>query len=115
MLLDCHFLRLFLWIAISHDHIHHVVQTCAAIYLAATDLKLTLPMKPEPWWERFLGTEGSTKRDGGVKIATVANAILGLMEYERTSPTVMMGFLPSLIPGGSFNDPDSFLWESRKS
>jgi hypothetical protein len=70
-------------------------------------------MRPEPWWERFLGTGGTNRHDGGVKIATVANAILGLVEYEQTNPTARMGFLPSLIPGGSFNDPDSFLWESR--
>ena len=88
-------------------------QTCAAIYLAAADFDLTLPVEPRPWWEFFVGnTTNSNNMSRGQQISTTANAILGLHEYERSNPS-FKGFLPSLVPGGSFNDPGSFLWESR--
>jgi len=88
------------------------------MYLAASDYNFSLPTTPHPWWEQFLGSAttstdaGSGNRQWGEEIATVANAILGLREYERNNPPHEK-FLPSLMPGGSFNDPDSFLWESR--
>ena len=83
------------------------VITCAAIHLAATDLKLTL--LPTTWWELFLDNTINSKKD----LATVANAILGIMEYEQNTPSHDK-FLPSLVKGGSFNDPESFLWECRE-
>lgn len=99
-------------------------QTCAAIYLAAVDFDLSLPVTPRRWWEFFLGKDDSNaKQENGDKaprcksrgeeVSTVANALLGLREYEHNNPS-SKGYLTSLVPsGGSFLDPDSFLWESR--
>ncbi|CAB9514755.1 Cyclin [Seminavis robusta] len=86
------------------------VITCAAIYLACRDMKIELPMKPAPWWQLFLGKDDKC----GENVATAANAILGLIHYQKQNATIMRDFLPSLVPGGStFNDPERFLWEVR--
>ena len=98
-------------------------QTCAAIYLAAVDFDLPLPVTPRSWWEFFLSKDDSNVKQNGGKasrcksrgeeVSTVANALLGLREYERNNPP-NKGYLTSFVPnGGSFLDPDSFLWESR--
>lgn len=101
------------------------VITCAAIHLAAADFNITLPMEPRPWWEFFLGANdantasytsptknNNNKLSRGQQVSTVANTIVGLRHHERNNAS-FQGFLPSLVAGGSFNDPDSFLWESR--
>lgn len=92
------------------------ISTCAAVFLAALDLDVVLPTEPRPWWELFLetrdGTDNTHLHRSGQEISTVANAILGMQEYERVDPSYKT-FLPSLVDGGSFNDPDSFIYESR--
>lgn len=74
-------------------------------------MKVTLPVTPQPWWELFLSTENGDN-NCNKDLSTAANAILGLLECERKSPSCK-DFLPSMVKEGSFNDPDSFLAESR--
>jgi hypothetical protein len=83
------------------------------------DLNIALPIEPRCWWELFLEDDSPSKAKNSnnnsqcsQNLSTVANAILGLVEYERVDPSHER-FLPSLVAGGSFNDPDSFLWQTR--
>jgi hypothetical protein len=82
------------------------VLACAAIFLTALDLNVDLPMEPVPWWQVFCGPDKETE------ISTVANAVLGLVEATSITAVASSEFVVSLVPGGSFNDPGSFLWES---
>jgi hypothetical protein len=106
--------------------------------LAARDFDVTLPNKPRPWWQVFLGSQGNKAQE----LVDVANSILGLYnlrllavtENKTTDQTAgstteedvaidwvvaISGFVKSLVTRKadhetSFNDPDSFLWEYQK-
>jgi len=100
------------------------IVACAAILLATTrDSAQTrqqqLSMTPRPWWEVFVGP------GRGDDLVAMCNAILALgggeeAREEEKSPKddgdwrmeAMRGFVPSLVKGGSFNDPGSFSWEA---
>ena len=92
------------------------IVACAAILLATTTTDNSssasaLPMTPRPWWEVFIGP------GRGDDLIAVCNAILALNDVDddddgdwRTE--AMRGFVPSLVKGGSFNDPGSFSWDA---
>ena len=96
------------------------IVACAAILLATTGTTTQqqqqqkqhkqLPMTPRPWWEVFVGP------GRGDDLIAVCNAILALNDDDddgrdwRTE--AMRGFVPSLVKGGSFNDPGSFSWDA---
>jgi len=83
------------------------VLACAAIYLASLDFGWELPTEnDEPWWQVFCGPA----KEG--QISEIANAILGLLSDEVDVLAGSKGFVKSLIPAGSFNDAESFVWES---
>jgi hypothetical protein len=79
------------------------VLACTVIYLTALDCNVVLP---DDWWQVLCG------KGKEAQISTGANAVLGLLESNGSTAAASMAFLTSLVPGGSFNDPDSFLWES---
>ena len=100
------------------------IVACAAILLATTnapggEAQHALPMAPRPWWEVFVGP------GRGDDLVAVCNAILALQDSSDSdggNPSVesnwgqmlqaMRGFVPSLVDGGSFNDPGSFVWDT---
>ena len=79
--------------------------------MAAKDANLSLPMKPRPWWQVFVGH--THEKD----LSTICNALVALQD-ERISGDAFRTFLPSLLSEQShnnandngFNDPGSFLW-----
>lgn len=92
------------------------VMACAAIHLAWLDVTTarthnSIPSPPPTaqspmWWTLACG------KDAASDVAEAANAILGLYDEQNLNvQAALYGFLPSLEPDGSFNDPDSFLWE----
>lgn len=72
-------------------------------------------MSPVAWWEPFIG-----KDKGKDIVLSAANAILGLCNLDETADSeafsdffvASRGYIKSLVAreGGSFTDPDSFLW-----
>lgn len=113
------------------------LQASSAIFLAARDFDIALPMKPHPWWEVFLGNATNQGND----LVDVANAILGISnsrlgtkeDRKGNKPKgcdsdmyadwlgASYGFIPPYITHSkndeegscaekSFNGPDSFLW-----
>lgn len=83
------------------------ILACAAIYVAALEFNRVLPVKPEPWWHTFCGSNSDEA------LSTIANALLGLVVTSNTDVLIAdEAFVRSLKPDGSFNDPDSFLWDS---
>ena len=99
------------------------IVACAAILLATTNgpegetqtrNANALPLTPRPWWEVFVGP------GRGDDLVTVCNAILALQEScdgrdssaENNVLQAMRGFVPSLVKGGSFNDPGSLVWDA---
>ena len=98
------------------------IVACAAILLATTnapegEAQHALPMAPRPWWEMFVGP------GRGDDLVAVCNAILALSEIGDGGDSsvgsnwgqmlqAMRGFVPSLVEGGSFNDPGSFVWDA---
>lgn len=94
------------------------IVACAAILLATTNAPVqnALPMTPRPWWEVFVGP------GRGDDLVAVCNAILALYESSDGGDSsvegqvrmlqAMRGFVPSLVEGGSFNDPGSFVWDA---
>lgn len=100
------------------------IVACAAILLATTkapegEAQHALPMTPRPWWEVFVGP------GRGADLVTICNALLGLCESSEEVDTsedgctgnnwrikAMRGFVSSLVEGGSFNDPSSFVWDT---
>ena len=100
-----------------------IQKASSAIFLAARDFGIALPMAPRPWWQVFLGTNDNKGKD----LAEVANAILGTyknklvvvvqQEQKDLSNDVIdwliatKGFVRPLVPDGkAFNDSESFLW-----
>jgi len=97
------------------------VIACASIILAtstsatsSTSTTTMLPMQPRPWWEVFIGPD----RDDD--LIAICNAVLGLGgqdDDEDATATgeiqdAMRGYVPSLVEGGSFTDPGSYLWHN---
>jgi len=100
------------------------VIACASIILATssssastttTSTTMTmLPMQPRPWWEVFIGP------DRDEDLIAICNAVLGLGgqdDDEDATATgeiqdAMRGYVPSLVEGGSFTDPGSYLWHN---
>ena len=91
------------------------IVACAAILLATQQQQQQqqqqhqLSMTPQPWWEVFVGP------GRGDDLIAICNAILALNDGDvdgdwRTE--AMRGFVPSLVKGGSFNDPGSFSWDA---
>jgi len=79
------------------------ITACAAIYLSSREKDIILPMQPRPWWQAFIGT------DREQHLSNVCNAFLALRHHPSV-PDAFLKFIPSLLPDGSFNDPDSFIW-----
>lgn len=72
---------------------------------------MSLPTTPRPWWEVFCGSDKSDE------LITAANAILGLV-IEKNSKDIQVAtkaFVKSQLEKGSFNDPESFLWENERA
>jgi len=64
-------------------------------------------MTPRPWWDVFVGPER------GDDLIAVCNAILALGGDDSAwRMRAMRGFVPSLVDGGSFNDPGSYVWDA---
>jgi len=81
-------------------------QACAAIYLASLEEKYPLPGKPRPWWHVFVGP------DKDESLAAVCEANLFCRSKDNTELSLAdEAFIPSLLPKGSFNDPNSFIWD----
>lgn len=85
------------------------VIACAAIHVAALQLKYQLPAITADrgsWWCLFCGSGHDQD------VSDIANAILGL--EDETNLDVLLAskaYLKSRMVGGScFSDPDSFLW-----
>ncbi len=63
-------------------------------------------MKPQPWWHVFIGPHCDEH------LSDVCNALSALQDencivgYEDA----MKKYVVSLIDGGSFNDPGSYIW-----
>ena len=106
------------------------IVACAAILLATsstgrsrsagtqpTSISLP-PMKPRPWWEVFVGPG---REDD---LMAVCNALLALAaapgsdedgendRWEEQKRRAMRHYVPSLVVGGSFNDPGSYIWKA---
>jgi cyclin L len=76
------------------------VMACAAIHMAAVDCGIDLPPR---WWHKFAHPVDS--------ISNVCNAIQGLRDDASVEVALAsFAFLAPLVPGGTFNDEDSFLW-----
>lgn len=79
--------------------------------VTARDFGYSLPLDPNPWWEILIGEKQSHL------IAEAANSLVGFAIEGQTNDkpsefeVASLGFVKSLLPGGSFNDPGSFLWE----
>lgn len=93
------------------------VTACAAIHLATIDddddesRPRPPPTYPKPWWEVFLGPNRNQE------LSDVVAALLGLTAADepavvRATERAAIEFVPSLVPGGSFNDPGSRLWRA---
>ena len=98
----------------------------SAIWLAANDLDITLPVSPCPWWEVFIGKNKTQQ------LVNAANAILGLVTKSSASSSsqnqeteeediwldslvALCGFVKPLLPNNTgFNDVGSFLWDHQK-
>ena len=86
------------------------IVACAAILLAVAGTAgvapVVLPMTPRPWWQVFVGPGRESD------LSEVCNALLALWDGgdDEDQRRALLGFLPSLIEGGAFNDPGSHLW-----
>lgn len=82
------------------------VMACAAVHLAC--LREGVSMPSQEWWTTFCGTNCADA------IAQVCNDLLGLEDHfkqDEMGYVAMYGLVKSKTPGGSFNDPDSFVWD----
>jgi transcription initiation factor TFIIIB Brf1 subunit/transcription initiation factor TFIIB len=81
---------------------------CAAIHLACCECDVSLPLTPTPWWCAFL-KEG---KDNDLSI--ICNAILALGDTNCVEgyADACTRYVVSLVDGGSFCDPGSFIWNS---
>jgi hypothetical protein len=81
---------------------------CAAIHLACIDSDISLPLTPKPWWSAFLGQEK------GEDLSSICNAILALGDNDCVEgyADASTKYLISLVDGGSFCDPGSFIWNA---
>ena len=97
---------------------------CAAIHLACFDnddeTSISLPLSPRPWWHAFVGS------DQDEDLSIICNAILALglglgggggddddddcVEGYMVDATKK--YVVSLVDGGSFCDPGSFIWNA---
>jgi hypothetical protein len=62
-------------------------------------------MPEGPWWTVFVG------RDCSLALATICNALVGLTQQTELLNVASAAFVKSVVEGGAFNDPDSYLWE----
>lgn len=101
----------------------HVI-ACAAVHLASLQSscdgggngsghggssdQLSLPS--QRWWNIICGPNHDDD------LGMIANALLGLQDSTNMDiVSATHAFLPSLVTNGSFNDPDSFVWEMSTS
>ena len=78
-------------------------QACAAIHLAARDCNVNMP--EGPWWRVFVGLDCS------LALSTIMNALVGLVQEQKVTDVASLAYVKSVVEGGSFLDPDSFLWD----
>ena len=66
----------------------------------------TLPLDPRPWWHVFIGP--SYDQD----LVDVCNALLALRDENcvKGYREAMRKYVISMVDGGSFIDPGSFIW-----
>ena len=81
---------------------------CAAIHLACGDCDISLPLTPKPWWNAFL----SDGKDNDLSIICNAMLALGDEDCVKGYADACTKYLVSLVDGGSFCDPGSFIWNS---
>jgi hypothetical protein len=82
------------------------VIACSAIHLAALDQKQLLPVQPVVWWQVLCG------HGHEAEMSQIANAILGLIVDDPIDVRVAScAMIASMVAEGSFNDPESFVWE----
>jgi len=62
-------------------------------------------MPEGPWWRVFVG------RDCSLALSTICNALVGLTQQKKLTEIASTAFVKSMVEGGSFNDPDSYLWD----
>lgn len=91
--------------------------------MASSIHNVELPLTPRPWWEVFIGGPSSSNSNSNSNqnsnlvedLSTICNSMLAVgddvndLDVRRSK----YAFIPSLIEaadGGSFNDPDSYLW-----
>jgi len=62
-------------------------------------------MPEGPWWRIFVGLDCS------LALSTILNALVGLVREKRVTGVASLAYVKSVVEGGSFLDPDSFLWD----
>lgn len=62
-------------------------------------------MPEGPWWRVFVG------RDCSLALSTIMNALVGLTQEMEVVEIASIAFVKSVVYGGAFNDPDSYLWD----
>lgn len=62
-------------------------------------------MPEGPWWRVFVG------HDCSKDLSTICNALVGLTQRKELMQLASTAFVKSIVEGGSFNDPDSYLWD----
>jgi hypothetical protein len=65
-------------------------------------------MEPRPWWHAFIGPG----HDEG--LSNVCNALLALRDGNCIAgyKDAMQKYVISLVDGGSFSDPGSYIWNT---
>jgi len=67
-----------------------------------------LPCNPRPWWYIFIGPNHDED------LSIVCNALLALEDLNCVTGfyDAMKKYVVSLVDGGSFNDPGSYIWNA---
>ncbi|GAX22986.1 hypothetical protein FisN_15Hh118 [Fistulifera solaris] len=88
------------------------LMACAAICLAASEQGVVLPDSSLPttikWWEVLCGPGHEAELD------VIQKELLALKDKESDVVMASVAFVKSLVKNESFNDPQSFSWESIK-
>lgn len=85
-----------------------IYKACASIYLACLHQNKNLPFDPRPWWHVFIGP--SNDHD----LIDACNALLALRDENCVEgyKEAIRKYVISLVDGGSFNDPGSYIWNA---
>jgi hypothetical protein len=95
-----------MWLDLSTRFASQIV-ACAAIQLSVLDAEMKVSDK---CWNSLCGPGAAQK------VHSVCTALIGLMDADNVDvKAASLGFIRSKEPGGSFNDPESFVWEMASS